>query len=356
MELYLTGFIVTYLCALISLDKYLPEKIGKYLSVFLFFSLLVFCSMRGGIDRDHQSYINIYGYILNGTNYLIEPTFYFFTYISHFFLESSLLLFLLYAFIACSLKFYIFRKYCIFPVVSILVYYCNYYFLHEMTQIRVGVSIALAIIGINFWVQGYKKYFWPFLFLSFLFHFSALVFLIVPFVPLRRIRNKELLVYLTIILISYFLFFVKFGLAKFFSYIPIGFVQEKFIAYSQKASLGNVEAVNVFSSLQLIKISVIFLVHFFVPRNLKNNSFFNIMFRFYIYSCICWVMFFDIPAFAIRLSELFGFAEVFILPYLLFVSRKKIVGVLILSIICFFVFYVSIYHNQLLLPYQVFWE
>lgn len=37
--------------------------------------LIMFAAFRGDIDRDHQNYINIYGYILNGQLYLIEPTF-----------------------------------------------------------------------------------------------------------------------------------------------------------------------------------------------------------------------------------------------------------------------------------------
>lgn len=356
MNLYLVYFTIIYGCALNSLDKNSSKNFNKFIFSFIIFALMFLCGLRGLIDRDHQNYINIYGYILQGTNYLVEPTFYLFTYISDWLTNGYELLFILYAFAALSVKFYIFRKYSILPVVSLLIYFSNYYFLHEMTQIRVGVSIGLAIIAVDCWIRNSKRTSGIIFLASFLFHYSSLIFLIVPFLSTNRIKNKELLSYSIIIVLSYTLYFFNFGLAKFFYYIPIGFVQEKFIAYNQKSELGVVAAVNVFSVMQIIKIGIVLLLHFFLPSRLKSEAFFNVMFRFYIYSTICWVLFFDIPAFAIRLAELFGFAEIFILPYLIFISREKVIGAILLTLICGFMFYINLYHNELLLPYAVFWE
>lgn len=356
MNLYLIGFVMVFLSALISVDRNFSSNLKDVIFYFLLLPLLIFCALRGNIDRDHQNYINIYYYIVNNVNYLIEPSFYFLSYISKWLSDGPILLFVMYALLAVPLKLYTLKKYSILPIISIFVYFCNYYFLHEMTQVRVGVSVALAVIGITFWIKKEKSLFCFFIFLAFLFHYSALVFLVVPFLPSRRVTRKELLVYFLILCISYILYFSNFGLARIFSYIPIGFVQEKFTAYQLKAEMGDVSAVNVFNVMQILKILVVFLVYFFVPKSYHNNDFFNVMFRFYIFSCVSLVALFDIPAFSIRMSELFGFSEVFILPYLMYVSRKKLVGLTLITAACSVIFYINIYHNQLLLPFDTFWD
>lgn len=356
MITYFIGYIVTYLSALVSLDKHATPKVQKVILTTVFCVLFLFCALRGDIDRDHQNYINISRYIVNGVNYLIEPSFYLFTYISEWASGGPVLIFIMYAMLAIILKFHIIKKYSLFPLISLLIYFCNYYFLHEMTQVRIGVSIAFAIISLYYWTVGVKRYYYIYLFIAFLFHYSSLVFLIVHFLPNKKIKNKELIIYFAVIAASYVLYFLHLGMASLFSYIPIGFVQEKFSSYSQKLELGNVVAVNVFSSMQLIKLFVITVISIYIPESIKKNNFFNLMFRFYIYSCICWVLFFDIPVFAIRLSELFGFAEIFILPCLILLSRNKMVGLVLITVLSVFIFYVNIFHNQLVLPYNVFWD
>ncbi|MDW8847216.1 EpsG family protein [Erwinia sp. MMLR14_017] len=356
MEIYAIGYFLFYFFALISVDKNSKASTNKVIFSVSFFILLIFCALRGIIDRDHQNYLTIYGYIVHGDGYLIEPSYYFFSLLSDFLTSGPILLFVLYAIIGLGFKFYTFRTYSIFPVISVLVYYSNYYFLHEMTQIRIGVSIAIAIIAINNWLNGNKKFFFILLFISCLFHYSALIFLIIPFMPKRRINAKEMAAYAFVILISYIMFILHFGFATAFSYIPIGYVQEKFAIYSQKAEMGEVQAINVFSVMQLIKIINIILMYFFVAKKHDDSKFFNLMLRFYIFSTICWVVFFDIPVFAVRLSDLFGISEIFILPYLLYVSKNKYIGVFLLTLFTGMVFYINIFHNILLEPYVTFFN
>lgn len=356
MEIYTIGYFLFYIFALISIDKNSTINANKIIFSFSFFVLLLFCALRGIIDRDHQNYLTIYGYIVHGDGYLIEPSYYFFSLLSDFLTSGPSLLFILYAIMGVGFKFYTFRAYSIFPVISVLVYYSNYYFLHEMTQIRIGVSIAIAIIATHQWLNGNKKFFFILLFISCLFHYSALMFLIIPFMPKRGINAKEMAIYAFVILTSYMMFILHFGFATVFSYIPIGYVQEKFAIYNQKAEMGEVQAINVFSVMQLIKVMIIILMYFFVATKNDASKFFNLMLRFYIFSTICWVAFFDIPVFAVRLSDLFGISEIFILPYLLYVSKKRYVGICLLTLVTGMVFYINIFHNILLEPYVTFFN
>ena len=355
MQYYLFGYLIICTLTWFSVDVRSSSNLRNAAFTVIGIGFIFFCGSRGVIDRDHQSYLNIYGYIVHGAGYLIEPTYYFFSYLSRWLTGGPLLIFILYSLAGVGFKLYAIKKYSIIPLVSLLVYFSNYYFLHEMTQIRIGVSIGLALIAINRWLNGHKNSATFILIVSFLFHYSALIFIIVPFLPKGKVKNSEFILYATIIAISYILYITSFGFAKIFSYIPIGYIQEKFSIYNQKTSMGEVDAINVFSVMQIIKLFVIITVYKFVPRSYCNSLFFNLMFRFYIYSAICWVIFFDIPVFAVRLSDIFGIAEIFIFPYLFYVSGKRLFGLVLITVLTSVIFYINIYHNQLLLPYNLFW-
>ncbi|UDQ78794.1 EpsG family protein [Erwinia rhapontici] len=355
MAIYLTGYLTICFFSWLSLDVSVSSNVKKWMFFFVATLLLFFCAARGVIDRDHQSYLNIYKHIIDGVDLLIEPTFYFFSYISSWLTDGPQLIFIIYALLGLSLKFYSIRKFSVFPLVSVLIYFSNYYFLHEMTQIRVGVSVSLALIAITNWFGGNKKNFFIIIFLSLLFHYSALIFLMVPLVSKERVHKKEMFFYTCLIVFLYALYVVNFGFARVFSYIPIGYVQEKFSIYYEKTRLGEVDAVNAFSVMQLIRLIIIYLVCFFCPKECYADKFFNVMLRFYIFSAICWVMFFDIPVFAVRLSEILGVAEIFVIPYIIYVSRKKYIGLIVISLITAMMFFVNIYYSKLMLPYVPFW-
>ncbi|WP_455816281.1 EpsG family protein [Pseudomonas cerasi] len=356
MSIYLAGYLAICFFSWLSLDFSVSNNVRRWIFFSVATLLFYFCASRGVIDRDHQSYLNIYNHITAGVDILIEPTYYFFSYLSLWLVGGPQLIFIIYALAGLTLKAYSINKHSICPLISLLVYFSNYYFLHEMTQIRVGVSVALALLGITNWLAGNKKIFFIIISLSLLFHYSALIFFIIPLVSKRRVHKNEMLIYTLIIVFLYFLYIVNFGFARIFSYIPISYVQEKFSIYYEKTRMGEVDAVNAFSVMQLIRLTVIYLVYAFRPKECDEDKFFNIMLRLYIYSAICWVMFFDIPVFAVRLSEILGIAEIFIIPYIVYVSRNKCIGLIMISLITAMLFFVNIYYSKLLLPYVPFWS
>ncbi|EEW5791364.1 EpsG family protein, partial [Escherichia coli] len=317
--------------------------------------LIMFAAFRGDIDRDHQNYINIYGYILNGQLYLIEPTFYLFTYISKWIANDYYFLFIIYAFIGVLCKLFVINKYSYVPLLSLLVYYSNSFFLHEMTQIRVGVAVGLCFLSLSFLIRKNNLAYCLIVGLATLFHYSACLFFIFLISPKGVIKNKELLFYGIVLIAAYILYAFNIGLANIFSYIPIGFIKQKFIEYSDKTAGGLVIDVNVFSTLQIIRIICTIIIVYYVKRNTVPELTF-ILLRIYIISIIAWVLFFDIPAFAIRVSELLGFAEVILLPYLAKSFKPKIFGIIVFVLVCCVMYYINLYHNEMLLPYSLLGE
>ncbi len=323
---------------------------SKLFFVLIGITIFVVAAFRGDIDRDHQNYINIYGYILNGQNYLIEPMFYIFTFISNSLINSYQLLFVFFAVLGVGAKLYTINKLSYLPLASLLVYFSNYYFLHEMTQIRVGVAVAICFLSIPVLLN--KKYmtFCIYIGVATLFHYSSILFLVLILIPKSALSIKEIMIYLLILLLGYVLYQANIGFAKIFSYIPIDVVRQKFLSYSEKTDANLVTSVNVFSVFQLIKIfSVCFITYHFYKN--KPTPVESVLLRLYIFSIISWVILFDIPAFAIRISEFFGFSEVFILPYILRVFKPRVVSSTLFLLICLALFYVNIFHNELMLPY-----
>lgn len=127
-----------------------------YGSSFLFIIALVLVSIAGfkkiGLDRDS---INYSQFIISASFndslslFKMEPLFWLIV-------EASKLLFsdpvrgtfVIFAILGVSLKLYAIKKISPFPVLSVLVYICFYFILHEMTQIRAGVATAIFLIAI----------------------------------------------------------------------------------------------------------------------------------------------------------------------------------------------------------------
>lgn len=352
MIVYTLFFISILFACLYSIINNTNTRISKLIFLIIGITILCFAAFRGNVDRDHQNYINIYGYILNGQSYLIEPSFYLLTYISKFLVDGYYFLFVSFAMLGVGLKLYSINKLSYLPLASILVYFSNYYFLHEMTQIRAGVAIAICFLGLPSLVNRKYMSFCIYIGLASLFHYSSLLFLVLILIPKSSLNKKELMIYFLMLLLAYGLYEANIGFAKIFSYIPIDFVRQKFISYSEKANANLVDSVNVFSVFQLIKILISGFIAYSFYKN-KPTSVETVLLRLYIYSIISWVMLFDIPAFAIRVSEFFGFSEVFLLPYILRVFKPRVISSIIFVLICTILFYVNIFHNELMLPYFI---
>lgn len=356
MTIYFVLFFLFMILSCLQFKTNENANIGKIFIFFAFASIFFLAALRGDIDRDHENYENIYSYVVNGQNYLIEPTFYAFSYFSKLICNSPVILFIIFALIGVYIKSKAILKLSVYPTLAIFVYYCDYFLLHEMTQIRVGVAAGICFLSLHEYVNGNKLKFIYYIAFATIFHVSAMLFVLLLFIPKGDIKRKEFYFYITLLIASYTLYFSNYGFASLFSLIPIDFVQQKFLMYSQQVENGNSIDVNVFSILQIIKIfSIVILYSYFKINNSRVRYIDCTILRLYIYSCIAWVIFFDIPAFAIRISELFGFSEVLLLPILAISFKQKSIGLLIVILICSLMFYINIFHNELLKPYITFW-
>lgn len=98
----------------------------------LMICFILIAGLRGNIDNDHQNYILLYE---NQDKNIIkvEPTFYLVSNFIKFLFRDIQYLFLFYAIIGVSLKFYAVKRISEFYFFSILIYFSYYFILQEMT-------------------------------------------------------------------------------------------------------------------------------------------------------------------------------------------------------------------------------
>lgn len=258
---------------------------------FLFFIGLVLIVNAGirppGIDLDYYNYYNVFTY---GSSSLsrFEPAFFFIVSIAKFFSSDVVGLFLLYALIAIFIKFYAIKKLTKLWYLSLIVYFCHYYILHEMTQIRAGLASGILLFSTQYLVdRNFKKYFIG-VFFATMFHYSSIIFL-----PLWLLQSKGLnkKFYISIILISLILGLYGFRFSYLISYIPIPEINLLFELYSRDVEHGIVGDLNILSGTQIIKTLISILLIINVDKLSFQNKYVFILLKTYIIGIITFIFF-----------------------------------------------------------------
>ncbi|MGJ0625166.1 EpsG family protein [Xenorhabdus bovienii] len=266
-------------------------------------------------------------------------------------------MFIIYALIAITLKIYVFKKISPYIHISILLYYSNYYFLHEMTQIRIGAAIGILFLSLYHLIHKNNKILFIIgVLIASSFHYSALLFIVILILPNKKISIYDIIFYTLCITLSYFFYYLNFGLADIFSYIPLDFVKEKFLTYQTKSHSENTIKINVFNILQLIRIVIVIIFMSIMYKTKCAQKIQYDLVRLYALSTVAWVSLFNVPAFAIRISELFSFSEIILIPFIIHYIKQKKIAVSIIIFISALMFYISIFHNNMMEAYKFFWN
>lgn len=136
-----------------------------------------------GYSRDYFEYLTYYLTIPTTFSLLdtrFEPGFHATAWIFRNWLNadlSTLVLFL--TSISLGIKFYLFRRYLRYPLLAIFFYVIIFYPIHEYTQYRVGISLALGYLAVHLLLE--RRLTWAALlfFLSFSFHYSSILIVLV---------------------------------------------------------------------------------------------------------------------------------------------------------------------------------
>jgi len=294
-------------------------------------AMIMFCALRPvGADQDSLAYYAYFNLDAYSLSLVAEPSFIFLADLARATsrTEGLTTLFFFYAVIGVSIKFIAFRSLTDLYWFALIVYFSNYFLLHEFTQIRAGVASGLVLISIRYIYERAAMKFIICISLASLFHYSSLIIF-----PMYLISNPKLTkIDTTLLSLAVPAGIVFTYLSLDFTYvIPIELIRTKIDIYIQAEALRDLK-LNPFNAVYLIKYAILYVLILCRHRLSELSPYFPILIKFYAVSLFFYLALSFNSAFAIRISELFGIVEIILVPLLCYFYRDKLiafVGVLV---------------------------
>jgi hypothetical protein len=179
------GLVIILLAYLEAIEKSRLSSTLDGGAVCLF--LIFFAAFRDNVGTDWLAYYSFYVDTIDG----VEPGYGF---LNNFFSVQGAPynLFLLFLNSLSLILFFIsLKRYAIFFVISLLLFYCELYLYFNFSGIRQGMALSIIVYSVRFSIDRKILQFLLFIFLAMMFHYTSLIFLIAYFVPFREFTKKE---------------------------------------------------------------------------------------------------------------------------------------------------------------------
>ncbi|MBN9313898.1 MAG: hypothetical protein BGO40_06780 [Chryseobacterium sp. 39-10] len=330
------------------------SKFKKVACIILVMILSLFAGTRLNIDRDYIMYF--YDFKNSANNWELNKSYEFSMYLipeigKLFFLRTNDIInfsFLSFAFLGVYTKIVSIAKYSTNFFLSVFIYITYLFFMQEMTTIRAGVASGIFLMLIHYLVE--KKYtkFYLWILTSLLFHYSAILFIVVALLIQLNIKIKYFYFALAcsflIIIFNINVLQVLF-LDKIFPQVNI---------YIQMMEWVKEEKLNIFNFKILFSLFFFVLFALFYNR-LKSDPWFDVLFKIHVISLI---LFFalgnTVMVFSARSFDLISVIQILLLPMIIriFPTNLKFLGWLLIIFLCAVQVYYLINVAELLDPYE----
>ncbi|MGL4336698.1 MAG: EpsG family protein [Turicibacter sp.] len=311
MAVYIILWVISFCNAV-----FIPKKIkfgGVVFISCLFFCLVIFRGQT--VDRDYATYLKYIDEI--GAGHISTLGGMLFDNVVSFFIFLGIPSFFVIIFYALSLpiKISLFCKtrtgYGSQYLASVFLVYVGFFvYLHDFTQIRVSLAIAIAYYAIYYMIvlRAVKKA-WFMMGLSIVVHPSLMILCVSSFV-LRRLSFRTCLFFLVSSVIGCYL-----GVFNAIVNEIIVYLNVPILLIYKGLSQDGIDTINVFGLFPLLNFTVAFLVCVYGIRYKIGDPWMEFMVKCSIISQIVWFSFSAIPALSGRISQIFLFSFVFVIPY-----------------------------------------
>lgn len=342
-------------------------EIGSNKAIWPFFIIVFFLVLFAGfrspeVPRDYKVYSYTFTHLdeilRDGGGVFLkvyEPAFIWVVlFFKWLFLNSyGLAIMLFFAFAAVTLKSVSILRYAFNPFLALLIYYCNYFFLQEMIQIRIGLASAIYLFALRYYIRGNFKVFIGFILLAFCFHYSAILFL-GTLLFRRNDFNKTWFTILMILVVPFAI--VRIPIDNYLNIFgALGGGNEKIETYSNIMKYNLAEGIKVFNTMNIIKIVICSYLLYIVPKkDLISDKYLSVFLKLTIASIFILSFTAGIPLLSFRLSDLFGIASIFSFAYLAKYLPFKKFNIWVVVLIAFAYFYINIIYGGLVNPYAIY--
>ena len=362
---YILGMAVYYAIFLL-LTGLILAKIAKYIDdkfILIIAGCLLFCIAAfrmPGVDKDSLAYITSFNFFKDPINYFtnhddwffFEPFYYLIPSTTRFLFGEPVyvqLTFAIFAGVALLFTFKGIYKLSSFPELSILQFFCYYFLLLEMTQIRAGVVCGLFLLAIYF---HFKKNYTGFIITvltGLLFHYTAVLMLVLL---LLNTEKFNLRLYLIVGLVSVVIAFVSsdFIIASIFK-LNFSFVQKMALEFASINTSEN--KINLFNVAFLMNVSFTAWLFIHHKKIQEKNTYTYILLKVQAIGILAFILLSPVSVIAFRVSEFLGIVNIITIPLIVYTFRSRLVGYTVIFGYSFILLLLNLQYAELLKPYKL---
>jgi hypothetical protein len=298
--------------------------------------------------NDYAIYVDYYRNIGGIPFTFLEPTYFLITEISRALWNGPAGIFIIYSILGVGLKGVAFPRLTKYYALSMILYFCSFFLLHEMTQIRVGVASAILLLSIPSIVDRNWKHFLAYMAIGTLFHYSFFIFGFCYFLNPRKIYPAA---YLGVIVVTYIAVLAGLNLTTIFQFVKLGFISNKIETYKKLLDQGMFGGIMLLNPLLYLRFFVLSFMVWHYDILQEKNRYAIILIKLYAFSIFFFVAFADLPVMAGRVSQLFGIVEIILVPFVVYILSPKYLSVGIAILFGILIMYKQLYYSDLLNSY-----
>lgn len=314
------------------IEEYLDGKNKTFAYLMIGIVLILYSGLRPvGFDRDSPNYEMMFMHPESKeATVSVEPFFLWICDVCSIVMQDVRIILVIFACIGVTLKLYAIKRLTPLYFLPLVIYFGNFYFLHENTQIRAGIASGIFLIAVSFMANDKKILAFATIALACMFHYSALTLL-----PLLLLDNKPMgkvkkLAFASIVPACFILYFLNIDLL---TTLPIPYVTDKVEGYKAASEFGRFAQNSILHPFQLIKMAVFLYFIYFSDTIVKYVPSIHLLIKILGCSLIAYFAFSSITIISTRISELYGIVEIVAYPCIAYTIKPKVVGKLIICTI-----------------------
>ncbi len=308
----------------------LPSPIGTVILIFM----ILIVALRPSTMVDYIGYVNDYKYKSEHS----EPIYQLLYYVLHKINFKVIAFFFVMAVLTVTIKWYAIKRMTNLVVLSLLLWLSNIIVIQDMIAIRAALASSLLLWIIYFKVSEQKVIVWLFFALAVCAHYSALVFVFIPFMSAIKDYRKG---YLAALILAMFFPLLNMSILDLMPSISSAYDYLVEVYKDQKEA-------NPYNILVLARVLIAFILWGSLYKIESKNKYYTLSIKVYTIGCILFFLFWKQVSVAFRLGELLWVTEIIIYPYLmyLFGNRNKSICKFIPIIISIIFFLINMTNNK----------
>lgn len=332
MVYFFVGFLISFTSLIEIFSK--NKNFRNIFFIISLIALLIIVSFRDGssVGIDSPTYFNAYKFQLSGFEIG-------YSFLNNLFSKAAINYNIFIFFINCLAIFNIakfIRRNSHYYILPIFIYFSDFFLYYNMSGVRQAIALSFTALSISYIFNKKKKLALFYIVLASLFHVSSLIFLLVLFIPTKKLSAK-----------NYIKLIIGFGvLILGFDFIITYFpqIQQKFIFYSeiQQQSEGY-ENIQFNFIVGIVKRILVLIPVLITVRTLLANDKLAFIFNIYLVGFIIYILtFLTSPDIGVRLSSYFTIVDTVLICNYIGNFKKfsnKVIILLIFIIIGFYKIY-----------------